>query len=284
MRKLLKVFGEKNISYIFNGNSLELFKVTNKDDVKKYMEQNDEFISEKQIVNEGTISKIVLNMSNKCNLKCKYCYADGGKYASKKDELMSVEIFESIIEEILGEGVSRIGIVSFFGGEPLINYPLIKRGITLFNEKLEIGNYEIVTNGWYLDEEMLKFFKEHNVKLAISIDGPQDITDFLRGKGSYAKVMQGLETAKRINYNKIECSATYTKCHEELGYTYNDINGFFKSLGVKATISRVLSNDEKLLPVHRLTKEEIKTDIWESARIIYDNHQSGGINPYGVSQ
>ena len=42
-----------------------------------------------------------------------YCYADGGKYASKKDELMSVEIFESIIEEILGEGVSRIGIVSF---------------------------------------------------------------------------------------------------------------------------------------------------------------------------
>ena len=57
--------------------------------------------------------KIVLNMSNKCNLKCKYCYADGGKYASKKDELMSVEIFESIIEEILGEGVSRIGIVSF---------------------------------------------------------------------------------------------------------------------------------------------------------------------------
>ncbi len=127
---------------------------------------------------------------------------------------------------------------------------------------------------------MLKFFKEHNVKLAISIDGPQDITDFLRGKGSYAKVMQGLETAKRINYNKIECSATYTKCHEELGYTYNDINGFFKSLGVKATISRVLSNDEKLLPVHRLTKEEIKTDIWELARIIYDNHQSGGINPY----
>lgn len=113
MRKLLKVFGEKNISYIFNGNSLELFKVTNKDDVKKYMEQNDEFISEKQIVNEGTISKIVLNMSNKCNLKCKYCYTDGGKYASKKDELMSVEIFESIIEEILGEGVSRIGIVSF---------------------------------------------------------------------------------------------------------------------------------------------------------------------------
>ena len=179
---------------------MELFRVINEDDISTYMAQNDTSICKKQVVNGNSISKVVLNVSNKCNLRCKYCYADGGQYASKKDELMSMQTLKDIIAELHSKGIKRIGVVSFFGGEPLLNYPLIKSGIELFNNTFEIRNYEIVTNAWYLNEENITFFKENHVNLAISIDGPQDITDLLRGKGSYAKVLESLHTAKQLGY------------------------------------------------------------------------------------
>lgn len=280
MRKLLKIFELENTKYVFDGNSLELFKVTDINDVIEYTKQKDEFVSEKQIVENESISKIVLNTSNKCNLRCKYCYADGGKYASQKDEIMSINTLENIVTQLLGENIKYIGIVSFFGGEPLINYSLIKRGIELFDNSFEVQNYEIVTNGWYLNEEILMFLKEHNVKLSISIDGPQSVTDFLRGKGTYNKVIQGLNIAKNIGYRNIECSATYTKYHEDQGYSYQDINDYFNSLGVKATISRVISKNMEIVPTNKPTKEELKRDIYESASKIYNNQQVGGVNPY----
>ncbi|MEG0793513.1 MAG: hypothetical protein RSD97_08880 [Lachnospiraceae bacterium] len=124
------------------------------------------------------------------------------------------------------------------------------------------------------------FFKEHNIKLALSIDGPMDITDFLRGKGSYAKVMQGFDMVKKMNYNNVECLATYTGYHERLKYTYDDIDDYFKGLGVRATISRVLSNEREMLPINCSTEKQIKDNIWESARKVYNNQQTGGINPY----
>lgn len=280
MRMLVKSFVLQNVKYIFDGNSLELFRVINEDDISTYMAQNDTSICKKQVVNGNSISKVVLNVSNKCNLRCKYCYADGGQYASKKDELMSMQTLKDIIAELHSKGIKRIGVVFFFGGEPLLNYPLIKSGIELFNNTFEIRNYEIVTNAWYLNEENITFFKENHVNLAISIDGPQDITDLLRGKGSYAKVLESLHTAKQLGYYNIECSATYTKYHEELGYTYDDINKYFNKMGIKATISRVISENRNMKPTYRPTKEEIRNDIRESARKIYDNQVTGVINPY----
>lgn len=280
MRKLIKDFKINNEKYVFDGNSLELFKIVNEDDLSKYLQENDKIIGFKQNIPVGYMSKVVLNMSNKCNLKCKYCYADGGKYASQKDNLMSDQTFENIVKELLEQGIKHIGVVSFFGGEPLLNYRLIKRGIKILDKSITVGTYEIVTNGWYLNKDMLIFFKEHNIKLSISIDGPQDITDFLRGKGTYDRVMLGLDIAKSIGYSNVECSATYTKYHEKFGYTYDGIAKYFEELGVKATISKVISNDMSLIPIHKITREELKEDIWRSAEKIYNNQQIGGINPY----
>ncbi|MEG0793512.1 MAG: hypothetical protein RSD97_08885 [Lachnospiraceae bacterium] len=84
MRKLLKVFEFKDTKYVFDGSSLELYKITNEEDFAEYVKDEDEFTRKKQFTNKDSISKIVLNVSNECNLNCKYCYADGGKYASKK--------------------------------------------------------------------------------------------------------------------------------------------------------------------------------------------------------
>ena len=102
--------------------------------------------------------------------------------------------------------------------------------------------------------------------MAISIDGPQDITDLLRGKGSYAKVLESLHTAKQLGYYNIECSATYTKYHEELGYTYDDINKYFNKMGIKATISRVISENRNMKPTYRPTKEEIRNIVVQLSR------------------
>lgn len=280
MRKLIKRVQVKNSNYIFNGENFEIFKINNENELKRYMSEEETICRRHDEDNHGCISKVVLNVSNECNLKCKYCYASGGKYNRERFMRMDISTLENIVNELVQEGVREIEVVSLFGGEPLINIGIIKSAFELFSRKFEIGTFEIVTNGYFLNEEIMLLFKKYNVKLSISIDGPEDVTDALRGKGTYEKVIKNFDLAQKIHYDCIEASATYTKVHEKMGYSYADINNFFENKGIKATISRVISNDRELAPQNKVSKDFLKRNIERSIYKIYNNICEGGINPF----
>ena len=278
MRKLLKEIIFHDQKYIFDGATFDVYRVTDEEAFRKFQAEDDEKI-EKYTEKEHR-SKIVFNFSNDCNLRCKYCYADGGKYATKCGKMMSREVFDGLLDQLEKDGVERIDIVSFFGGEPLMNYELIQYALPLMKKKFQIGNFEIVTNAWLLTEDKIETFKEYDVRLVISCDGPKEVTDFLRGKGTYAKTMEAYKLAKTMEYANVSMSATFTKKHEEAGYGYADLVKFFEDKGIEATVSRVLSSDESMLPQESLTLAEIKTEIDHDIEKILDKSNVGNINPF----
>lgn len=153
--------------------------------------------------------RIVLVISQACNMGCKYCYAQEGSYGEKNKCLMDFDTLKKSIKkvlEIFPEGVSRI---QYFGGEPLINFELMKVAtpwiIEFFNKNnLESPALSIVTNGTLITPEVNEFFNQYNVNVTISIDGNKEINDINRifknsSDSTYDRIIENL---KHINKNR----------------------------------------------------------------------------------
>ena len=111
---------------------------------------------------------IALNVAEVCNLRCKYCYAGDGNYGV--DSLMSWETAEKILKFFLAQ-TDRLHIV-FFGGEPMLNYELIKQVVAWCEKQSgKRFTYSMTTNATLLTSDALKWLKEKNFSLSISWDG-----------------------------------------------------------------------------------------------------------------
>lgn len=278
MKKFIKEFRVKGNKYVFNGSNLDLFKVTDENEYYNYLKEEDSL--EKPVMSSNSLVKIVLNVSNSCNLRCKYCYADDGVYGHKNRNLMSEETLEKVLKMLEDRGICEIGIVSFFGGEPLLNFSLIKKGLEEFSKRFKIGVFEIVTNGLLLNEEKINHLKKYHVNLSVSMDGPIECTDVLRGRGTFDKAYKALMLAKEKNFPKLYASVTYTKIHEDKGYTFADIENYVKKMGIRASISRVLTQDKTLIPEERFELDKQKKYINNSLKKIEKNEKEGSINPF----
>ena len=109
-------------------------------------------------------------MTNACNMNCVYCQAQDSAQTSKGK--MTIETAERAVEVALQSPVHRVTF-EFQGGEPLINFDVIKHIILYSEERAndkEI-DYSVVTNTLLVDDEMISFFKEHNVSVSTSLDG-----------------------------------------------------------------------------------------------------------------
>lgn len=138
---------------------------------------------------------ITLHLTNRCNLKCTYCYVDKHHL-----EEMTWDTAKQAIDRVVKCSQGRIGI-SFFGGEPLLKKELIQEVIT-YCEKLEKHtaikfSYNLTTNGILLDEAFLRYASEKRISLAISHDGIKACHDACRvdenQKGSFERVNQKTE-------------------------------------------------------------------------------------------
>lgn len=242
--KYIKIFKNKNNEeYVFNGKTLELFLKNNEDEYKDYItEHSNQKINSINTYKDEYLMKLTFNVSNKCNLCCKYCYASHGNYGNSEG-VMNKYTIDKIISDVKRYGYKRIGILTLFGGEPTINFKNIKYIVDKTKKSfLSVDNIELTTNTTLITDSMIKFFIDNNIKLVLSVDGPKDITNFLRGKGVFECVENCINKLKHYNYNNFEVSATYTKKHLDFGYTYNDIIKFFKDKGILANVSKVIAN------------------------------------------
>lgn len=186
--------------YLFDNNTVSVYKL-NSDHGKK-LESYSDFEIDRMIGNNlsnkmncdyiekkenkcNRADRIVLVISQACNLACKYCYAQEGSYGEENKCLMTFETLKQTMNkiiEIYPEGVSRI---QYFGGEPLINFELMKKAtpwiIDFFQNKgLELPSFTIVTNGTLITPEINEFFNRYSVNVTISIDGNKEVNDINR--------------------------------------------------------------------------------------------------------
>lgn len=143
------------------------------------------------------LQTLVLNLTNQCNLSCEYCYEFGeDKVATPegKPKFMDFETAKSSVDFLLAKSHGRRAVhITFFGGETLMNFPLLKQVVSYGSEQARAQSrtidFSLTTNATLLTPAIIEFLSQNNIGVTVSMDGPKDMHDKLRvfanGRGSY---------------------------------------------------------------------------------------------------
>lgn len=142
------------------------------------------------------VKTLVLHLVNECNLRCTYCYADGGEYGAPQ-KYMSVETAKQAVDYLLEHSYDEKSVtIVLFGGEPFINWKVLKYVVEYSEgegrKKGKIVNYSLTTNGTLLSKEKIDFLNQYSIGVSVSMDGSEEIHNrnrpFEGGQGSYDRV------------------------------------------------------------------------------------------------
>ncbi len=142
---------------------------------------------------QTVVKALCLHIAHDCNLACKYCFAEEGEYHGRR-ALMSLEVGKKALDFLVANSGNRVNLeVDFFGGEPLMNWQVVK-DLVAYGRSLEEPNnkkfrFTLTTNGVLLDDEVMEFANREMANIVLSIDGRKEINDRMRpfrgGQGSY---------------------------------------------------------------------------------------------------
>ena len=194
------------------------------------------------------IKSIALNVEERCNLRCTYCYAGEGNYG--QDSTMQKDTAIQSITQ-LSRGKKSFHI-AFFGGEPLLNVPLIKHVVLWCNSQTETKfTYGITTNGTLLNSSHLSFFKENGFTIKISYDGDQ------------AQSIQRLNMDRKSNAadrvkNKIN---KYIADLDKIGMSMRATFGKEASKHFKESIMGMLSDFPSAVSYSKVSSEDFRQSL-----------------------
>ena len=175
---------------------------------------------------QTVVKALCLHIAHDCNLACQYCFAGEGEYHGKR-ELMSFEVGKKALDFLVKSSGSRRNLeVDFFGGEPLMNFEVVKQ-LVEYGRSLEEKNdkkfrFTLTTNGVLLNEEILEFANKEMGNLVLSLDGRKEVHDMMRprrgGQGSYDQIVpKFVEAANSRNQMNYYVRGTYT--HNNLDFS-----------------------------------------------------------------
>ena len=180
--------------------------------------------------NRNTVIKaLCLHVAHTCNLNCEYCFASQGKYHGDR-ALMSFEVGKRALDFLIENSGTRRNLeVDFFGGEPLMNWDVVKELVSYarVQEKIYDKNFRftLTTNGMLIDDDVIEFSNREMSNVVLSLDGRKDVHDRLRvdymGRGSYDTIVPKFqEFVKRRGGKNYYMRGTFT--HNNVDFT-NDI-------------------------------------------------------------
>ena len=179
--------------------------------------------------NSKVIKALCLHVAHTCNLNCSYCFASQGKYQGDR-ALMSFEVgkraFDFLIEN---SGTRRNLEVDFFGGEPLMNWDVVKQLVayarSIEKEHNKNFRFTLTTNGILIDDEVIDFLNKERSNVVLSLDGRKEVNDHFRrdyaGNGSYDKIVPKFQKLVKAREGKnYYVRGTFT--HNNVDFT-NDL-------------------------------------------------------------
>jgi len=143
------------------------------------------------------LQSLVMNLTNQCNLSCQYCYEFGeDKVATPegKPKFMDLETARAAVDFLLAQSAGRRAVhITFFGGETLMNFPLLQQVVAYAGEQAAAQgrtvDFSLTTNATLLTPAIIEFLSQNRIGVTVSMDGPADLHDRLRvfsnGRGSY---------------------------------------------------------------------------------------------------
>lgn len=145
----------------------------------------------------GVIKALCIHIAHTCNLNCEYCFASQGKYHGER-ALMSFETGKQALDFLVANSGTRRNLeVDFFGGEPLMNFDVVKQMVeyarSIEKEHNKNFRFTLTTNGMLIDDDVIEFANKEMSNVVLSLDGRKEIHDRYRvdyqGKGSWDKIV-----------------------------------------------------------------------------------------------
>ena len=180
----------------------------------------DNYDDVKQLQDPGVVKSMCLHVAHDCNLRCKYCFAATGDFCMGERKLLSYEVGKKALDWLVEKSGKRVHLeVDFFGGEPLMNFDVMKRlveyGRSIEEAKNKKFKFTTTTNCVLMTEEIMDFFNKEMGNVVISMDGRPEVHDRMRptinGKGSYAIIAEkAKEFAKRRGHQEYYVRGTFT--------------------------------------------------------------------------
>ena len=145
----------------------------------------------------GVVKALCLHIAHTCNLNCAYCFASQGKYHGER-AVMPYEVGRQALDFLVAHSGGRRNLeVDFFGGEPLMNFDVVKRLVayarSIEKEKGKRFRFTLTTNGMLIDDEVIDFANREMSNVVLSLDGRKEIHDRYRvdyaGKGSWDRIV-----------------------------------------------------------------------------------------------
>ncbi len=166
------------------------------------------------------VKALCLHIAHDCNLACRYCFAEEGEYHGRR-ALMSFEVGKKALDFLIANSGQRRNLeVDFFGGEPLMNWQVVKDLVAYGREQEKLHDkkfrFTLTTNGVLLNDEVMEFCNREMGNVVLSIDGRKEIHDkmrpFRKGAGSYDLIVPKFQKfAESRNQDKYYVRGTFTR-------------------------------------------------------------------------
>lgn len=208
--------------------------VYEENDVREALEELNELIEAGQLFTEDiyepyvkdfkkretVVKALCLHIAHDCNLACKYCFAEEGEYHGRR-ALMSFEVGKKALDFLIANSGNRRNLeVDFFGGEPLMNFEVVKQLVAYGREQEKIHDknfrFTLTTNGVLLNDDILEFLNKEMANVVLSIDGREEVNNKMRpfrnGKGSYELIVPKFQkVAESRNQTNYYVRGTFTR-------------------------------------------------------------------------
>ena len=193
------------------------------------------------------VKALCLHIAHDCNLACRYCFAEEGEYHGRR-ALMSFEVGKKALDFLIANSGNRRNLeVDFFGGEPLMNWQVVKDLVEYGRSQEEAHNkkfrFTLTTNGVLLNDEIMEFCNREMSNVVLSLDGRKEVNDkmrpFRKGAGSYdiivPKFQKFAESRNQMNYY---VRGTFTRNNLDFS---NDVIHFadlgFKQMSIEPVVA-----------------------------------------------
>ena len=204
------------------------------------------FIEEFKDKRQTVVKALCLHIAHDCNLACKYCFAEEGEYHGRR-AMMSFEVGKKALDFLVANSGSRVNLeVDFFGGEPLMNWDVVKQ-LVEYGRSLEEPNHKkfrftLTTNGVLLNDEIMEYLNKEMSNVVLSLDGRKEVNDRMRpfrtGKGSYDLIVPKFQKlAESRNQSNYYVRGTFTR--DNLDFS-EDVKHFadlgFKQMSIEPVV------------------------------------------------
>ncbi len=204
------------------------------------------FVEKFKETRQTVVKALCLHIAHDCNLACRYCFAEEGEYHGRR-ALMSFEVGKKALDFLVANSGNRVNLeVDFFGGEPLMNWDVVKQ-LVEYGRSLEKANnkkfrFTLTTNGVLLNDEIMEYLNKEMSNVVLSLDGRKEVNDNMRpfrtGKGSYDLIVPKFQKlADSRNQTDYYVRGTFTR--DNLDFS-EDVKHFadlgFKQMSIEPVV------------------------------------------------